>query len=835
MADEHTADFQRFKRDHGYTGNLTSGNIENKYKKGKESVREILSNMRSSDPRVKIDADTAVGRITELYDSQKISLNTARQAISEILPNGSSNLVHKPRTLRELNTAMQLGVIGKDEGAHAATDLISENHPANKLLHDKVIPERLKLSQKTWAGRLGHQSYTIAKFSGKTAGKTTKTGGKLAARAGSRLITNSMDSQMGGSGNPVLDDVSDSAQRTGKKVAGTAGRGALTVGGAALSNVGAYRKMRKVTITNKDKEKVKEVLDEKGKPTKAAKSYAKKLKSEDVHHAEKMPNAIKTVAGGTAKDVGKAAGTATRKSLSSTPASAAKFTNRQVSKLTSDMMGASDPTLSSMGRVAGKAAAPLTHPIRTAKRARRTVKTTQKVVTTVAKAAVRVVQATAQAVVHAVTFLVSNPAGWAVLGIGFAVALIIVFFGSCTSVSMPFVDAIASALSSYQVSRNIAWIAEEEYKSAESGLYSSSQTKLTVAEVVEEVDPDNTYGLNNTNAYITYETDTVYHNPYNWISYLEAKYEGDWDLDDVYYEIDYGIFQEQYDTEVGIDMDQNEGDLSVTNRWVLTSKLTNNGFDATARRLLSEMDETGGLLQHYLTLNYYYGMTEYDENEYNDDGTISRSGFWWDPDYIGVMNGYWWDVETYKTHDENVTLDEFLDGVTGGFDVDLAPNASAVANGSYEQMGTGSSYVDPEAGFMWPLENFYSISSGFGMRVNPVTYVWKMHNGIDIGTGGTNPPILCSMDGVVVTNAADLNTSTGRGYYIFVDHPGTPYRTVYQHMVSQSPLPVGTTVKQGDVVGYVGRTGAATGEHLHFEIWVNGTPVNPMNYFPNMS
>lgn len=125
---------------------------------------------------------------------------------------------------------------------------------------------------------------------------------------------------------------------------------------------------------------------------------------------------------------------------------------------------------------------------------------------------------------------------------------------------------------------------------------------------------------------------------------------------------------------------------------------------------------------------------------------------------------------------------------------------------------------------MWPSRNTRKISSYFGMRIHPIYGYPKMHNGIDIGASyGTD--ILASADGVVTTVT---NNEGGYGWYIVIYH-GDGISTLYAHC-SSTIARVGETVKQGQVIGLVGMTGAATGPHIHYEVRVNGSPVDPLGY-----
>jgi murein DD-endopeptidase MepM/ murein hydrolase activator NlpD len=120
------------------------------------------------------------------------------------------------------------------------------------------------------------------------------------------------------------------------------------------------------------------------------------------------------------------------------------------------------------------------------------------------------------------------------------------------------------------------------------------------------------------------------------------------------------------------------------------------------------------------------------------------------------------------------------------------------------------------SGFAWPING--AITSGYGER-------WgRMHTGIDIDCV-TGNPIRASKAGTVVTSAYD---SSGYGNYIVIDHGGG-YATLYAHM---SAAYASGSVAQGETIGACGATGASTGDHLHFEVRVNGSPQDPLAYLP---
>ena len=135
--------------------------------------------------------------------------------------------------------------------------------------------------------------------------------------------------------------------------------------------------------------------------------------------------------------------------------------------------------------------------------------------------------------------------------------------------------------------------------------------------------------------------------------------------------------------------------------------------------------------------------------------------------------------------------------------------------------------VPSESGFLWPLPGRYNLSSLFGSRKHPITGKANNHTGIDIPTSsGTS--ILAAKSGVVTTST--YNNSYGN--YVVVSHSdGTS--SLYAHMVRRN-CSKGDTVSQGQVIGYVGTTGSSTGNHLHFEVRVNGSRVDPINYFTDL-
>ncbi len=133
------------------------------------------------------------------------------------------------------------------------------------------------------------------------------------------------------------------------------------------------------------------------------------------------------------------------------------------------------------------------------------------------------------------------------------------------------------------------------------------------------------------------------------------------------------------------------------------------------------------------------------------------------------------------------------------------------------------------SGFVWPLPCSSRVTSRFGNRSDPFTGETRYHSGIDIdGFGNDGAPVVAAAAGTVITASYDGSY----GNYVVIDHGGTS--TVYAHM-SGLAVSYGESVGQGQTIGYVGATGRATGTHLHFEVYVGDSRVDPAQYFSNIS
>lgn len=148
-----------------------------------------------------------------------------------------------------------------------------------------------------------------------------------------------------------------------------------------------------------------------------------------------------------------------------------------------------------------------------------------------------------------------------------------------------------------------------------------------------------------------------------------------------------------------------------------------------------------------------------------------------------------------------------------------------------QSAGSGGNIGTPGAGqvigsgqLSWPTTS-YTITSYYGWRPVPVAGATSNHDAIDIGAG-LGSPVYASDSGTVVT--ASYGYNGGRGNYIMINH-GNGIQTRYQHL-QDIYVSVGQTVSRGQNIGTVGNTGASSGPHLDFAVYVNGSTVDPLTY-----
>jgi len=136
------------------------------------------------------------------------------------------------------------------------------------------------------------------------------------------------------------------------------------------------------------------------------------------------------------------------------------------------------------------------------------------------------------------------------------------------------------------------------------------------------------------------------------------------------------------------------------------------------------------------------------------------------------------------------------------------------------------STVGSTRNWLWPTNSGYTITSGYVYRINPINGARELHQAIDIAGTGTGSPIYAVTNGVV----SESTYRSQDGNYVCLNH-NNGYYTCYAHMVRRN-VTVGQTVARGQIIGYVGMTGWATGPHLHFEVWIGkpwmgGYRINP--------
>jgi len=125
---------------------------------------------------------------------------------------------------------------------------------------------------------------------------------------------------------------------------------------------------------------------------------------------------------------------------------------------------------------------------------------------------------------------------------------------------------------------------------------------------------------------------------------------------------------------------------------------------------------------------------------------------------------------------------------------------------------------------IWPVHGW--VTSGFGFRTNPFTGLTQLHEGLDIANRlGT--PVIAPADGIVSSTGKD----SAYGNFIVFSH-GFGIISRHYHL-NKVFVRAGQRVKRGDKIAEVGSTGKSTGPHLHYEVRVNGIPVNPLRYIVN--
>jgi len=180
-----------------------------------------------------------------------------------------------------------------------------------------------------------------------------------------------------------------------------------------------------------------------------------------------------------------------------------------------------------------------------------------------------------------------------------------------------------------------------------------------------------------------------------------------------------------------------------------------------------------------------------------------------------------WEAELAEAEQEEAARTAFIQAERDRLEAELeAARRARLAAATVDNPSLG---VVTDGGWTWPTAG--AVASGFGQRLHPILGYYRMHSGLDIG-GAQGQPIWAAHDGIV--QLAGWNG--GYGNTVILAH-GENTTSLYAHM-SGFEVSNGDYVTAGQLIGYVGSTGLSTGPHLHFEIRINGSPIDPRPYLP---
>lgn len=151
---------------------------------------------------------------------------------------------------------------------------------------------------------------------------------------------------------------------------------------------------------------------------------------------------------------------------------------------------------------------------------------------------------------------------------------------------------------------------------------------------------------------------------------------------------------------------------------------------------------------------------------------------------------------------------------------DVAPTSTDTTTTT----GATSTVTPPaDAAYVHPIAGPFSIGSPFGQRFHPVLRIWKLHAGADF-PAASGTPLVAVANGVVT----DAGFNSGMGNYVKIKLDGTDTVVIYMHLYQTPSVSAGAIVAPGTGIGGIGTTGLSTGDHLHFQVEVSGTPVDPI-------
>ena len=246
----------------------------------------------------------------------------------------------------------------------------------------------------------------------------------------------------------------------------------------------------------------------------------------------------------------------------------------------------------------------------------------------------------------------------------------------------------------------------------------------------------------------------------------------------------------------------------------VNARVEHDGYDNNNMMSAAEiMEKAEGRFSIKLETDWSYEI----ELDYDSDITYDEDE---DSDYEKIVTEGEKGVEEISTRLTYID-GEFADATITDTKVTKEPVTEEVIRGSKQGVKeTESESTSGSGSFIWPFPHTHSITSLFEWR-------WgRMHQGIDIAGGSDyGQPIIAADEGKVTWAG---NDGGGYGNYVMIDH-GNGYMTVYAH-ACEVACSTGDYVSQGDVIAYCGSTGNSTGPHVHFEVRVDGTQVDPLGY-----
>lgn len=164
--------------------------------------------------------------------------------------------------------------------------------------------------------------------------------------------------------------------------------------------------------------------------------------------------------------------------------------------------------------------------------------------------------------------------------------------------------------------------------------------------------------------------------------------------------------------------------------------------------------------------------------------------------------------------------------VSRAVDLEGRPLALIVRPGPQPQLNGGNFWAGSAGRSLFLSASNRRITSGYGLRWDPLGVGWRSHAGVDLAVA-YGSPVVASGNGTV----SAARWQGGYGLLVALDHGGG-VQTRYGHL-SRLSVQEGQVVAKGDVIGYVGSTGRSTGPHLHYELREQGRPINPVGNTPN--